>query len=91
MKPLKLKETCAIQAEAFSVAEVRHGPMRLIERDFPVFVFITNGIEQQQLVDFSVEMAQRGARILAWCLADTELQLTLKQAGVQAQVLPIDA
>ena len=88
---LKLKETCAIQAEAFSVAEVRHGPMRLIERDFPVFVFITNGVEQQQLVDFSVEMAQRGARILAWCLADTELQQTLKQAGVQTQVLPIDA
>jgi glucosamine--fructose-6-phosphate aminotransferase (isomerizing) len=28
---LKLKETSAIQAEAFSSAEVRHGPMALID------------------------------------------------------------
>lgn len=33
---LKLKETCAIQAEAFSSAEARHGPMRLIEPGYPV-------------------------------------------------------
>ena len=35
---LKLKETCAIHAEAFSAAEVRHGPMALIERGFAVIV-----------------------------------------------------
>jgi glutamine---fructose-6-phosphate transaminase (isomerizing) len=36
---LKLKETCRIHAEAFSAAEVRHGPMALVGRDFPVLVF----------------------------------------------------
>ena len=36
---LKLKETCRIHAEAFSAAEVRHGPMTLVGRDFPVLVF----------------------------------------------------
>ena len=36
---LKLKETCRLHAEAFSAAEVRHGPMALIGRDFPVLVF----------------------------------------------------
>lgn len=35
---LKLKETSALHAEAFSTAEVRHGPMRLIGRGFPVFM-----------------------------------------------------
>lgn len=36
---LKLKETCQIQAEPFSAAEVRHGPMALVGPDFPVLVF----------------------------------------------------
>ena len=36
---LKLKETCQIQAEAFSAAEVRHGPMALLGPDFPVLAF----------------------------------------------------
>ena len=36
---LKFKETCRLHAEAFSAAEVRHGPMALVGRDFPVLVF----------------------------------------------------
>jgi glucosamine--fructose-6-phosphate aminotransferase (isomerizing) len=36
---LKLKETCRIQAEAFSAAEVRHGPMTLVGPDFPLLLF----------------------------------------------------
>ena len=36
---LKLKETCAIHAEAYSAAEVMHGPLELVGEDFPVLVF----------------------------------------------------
>lgn len=36
---LKLKETCQIHAEAFSAAEVRHGPMALVRPGFPVLAF----------------------------------------------------
>jgi glutamine---fructose-6-phosphate transaminase (isomerizing) len=36
---LKLKETCAIHAEAYSIAEVMHGPLELLEAEFPVLVF----------------------------------------------------
>lgn len=36
---LKFKETCGLHAEAFSAAEVRHGPMALIGPDFPLLVF----------------------------------------------------
>lgn len=36
---LKFKETCGIHAEAFSIAEVAHGPMTLVGADFPVLVF----------------------------------------------------
>jgi glutamine---fructose-6-phosphate transaminase (isomerizing) len=36
---LKLKETCALHAEAYSVAEVMHGPLELVEPAFPLLVF----------------------------------------------------
>lgn len=36
---LKFKETCGLHAEAFSAAEVRHGPMALVGPDFPLLVF----------------------------------------------------
>ena len=39
---LKFKETCGLHAEAFSAAEVRHGPMALIGPDFPLLVFRQN-------------------------------------------------
>jgi glucosamine--fructose-6-phosphate aminotransferase (isomerizing) len=35
---LKFKETCALHAEAFSAAEVQHGPMALVKDGFPVLV-----------------------------------------------------
>ncbi len=37
---LKAKETCSIHAEAFSLAEVMHGPIRLIHGGFPVLAFL---------------------------------------------------
>ncbi|HKZ73173.1 MAG TPA: SIS domain-containing protein, partial [Steroidobacteraceae bacterium] len=36
---LKLKETCGLHAEGVSAAEVRHGPMALVQGGFPVLVF----------------------------------------------------
>jgi glucosamine--fructose-6-phosphate aminotransferase (isomerizing) len=39
---LKLKETCGLHAEAFSAAEVRHGPMALVGPNFPVLAFAQN-------------------------------------------------
>ncbi|HYM98554.1 MAG TPA: SIS domain-containing protein [Aestuariivirgaceae bacterium] len=36
---LKLKETSGLHAEGFSAAEVMHGPLELVGKNFPVFVF----------------------------------------------------
>jgi glucosamine--fructose-6-phosphate aminotransferase (isomerizing) len=33
---LKLKETCRLHAEAFSAAELLHGPLALVDRGFPI-------------------------------------------------------
>ena len=36
---LKLKETCALHAEALSFAEVMHGPLELVQPGFPVLAY----------------------------------------------------
>ncbi|WP_168795693.1 SIS domain-containing protein [Paraburkholderia aromaticivorans] len=67
---LKLKETSGIQAEAFSSAEVRHGPMELIDRDYPLLVFAPRGPEQAGLLQLARDMKTRGARVLLAAPAD---------------------
>jgi glucosamine--fructose-6-phosphate aminotransferase (isomerizing) len=61
---LKLKETSALQAEAFSGAEIKHGPMALIEDGYPLLIFATRGPTQAGLVALAAEMRGRGARVL---------------------------
>ncbi|AZF44247.1 Glucosamine-6-phosphate deaminase [isomerizing], alternative [Pseudomonas sp. R1-43-08] len=78
---LKLKETSAIQAEAFSSAEVRHGPMALIDADYPLLVFAPRGAEQAGLLTLAADMRQRGARVLLAAPDDVaERDLTLSRA-----------
>jgi glucosamine--fructose-6-phosphate aminotransferase (isomerizing) len=61
---LKFKETCGIQAEAFSGAEIRHGPMALIDEGYPLLVFAPRGPAQAGLLALTEEMRSRGARVL---------------------------
>jgi glucosamine--fructose-6-phosphate aminotransferase (isomerizing) len=67
---LKFKETCAIQAEAFSSAEVKHGPMALIEEGYPLLVFAPRGPAQAGLLALTEEMRGRGAKVLLAAPAD---------------------
>lgn len=79
---LKFKETCAIQAEPFSAAEVRHGPMALIGPGYPVLVFAPPGPDQPGLLELAEWLAGIGARVLL--AADESVaarQLTLVDAG----------
>ncbi|HEX4196099.1 MAG TPA: SIS domain-containing protein [Caulobacteraceae bacterium] len=61
---LKLKETCGLHAEAFSAAEVRHGPMTLVEDGFPVLVFSLDDEARAGIDDLVAEFADRGAQVL---------------------------
>jgi glucosamine--fructose-6-phosphate aminotransferase (isomerizing) len=61
---LKFKETCGIQAEAFSGAEVRHGPMALVDEGYPVLVFAPRGPAQSGLLALAQDLRSRGARVL---------------------------
>jgi glucosamine--fructose-6-phosphate aminotransferase (isomerizing) len=61
---LKFKETCGIQAEAFSGAEVQHGPMALVDEGYPLLVFAPRGPAQAGLLSVAEAMRARGARVL---------------------------
>ena len=61
---MKFKETCGIQAEAFSGAEVKHGPMALVEEGYPMLLFAPRGPAQAGLLALADEMRGRGARVL---------------------------
>ncbi|WP_338849847.1 SIS domain-containing protein [Massilia sp. W12] len=80
---LKFKETCSIQAEAFSGAEIKHGPMALIDEGYPLLIFATRGPAQASLLQLAAEMRQRGARVLLAAPADvTERDLLLPTASL---------
>ena len=61
---LKFKEVCGIHAEAYSGAEVQHGPMALVEEGFPMLVFAPQGPAQAGLLTLAQQMRERGARVL---------------------------
>ncbi len=61
---LKFKETCGIQAEAFSGAEVQHGPMALVGAGYPVLVLAPRGPAQAGLLELADALRARGARVL---------------------------
>ncbi|MFC3282395.1 SIS domain-containing protein [Litchfieldella rifensis] len=82
---LKFKETCAIQAEPFSGAEVRHGPMALVEPGYPVLVFAPPGPEQAGLLELAEWLEGIGARVLlAADEAVPQRQLTMTDAAHEA-------
>jgi glucosamine--fructose-6-phosphate aminotransferase (isomerizing) len=61
---LKLKETCALHAEAFSSAEIKHGPMALVGDGFPVLMFAQDDDTRAGIEALATEFAARGAPVL---------------------------
>lgn len=61
---LKFKETCSIQAEAFSAAEIKHGPQALIEEGYPLLVFANRGPALHSMLDLAQDMRSRGANVI---------------------------
>ncbi len=61
---LKLKETCRIHAEAFSAAEVLHGPIAIAGRHLPVLAFAQNDPTRAGVEALVDTLAGRGVPVL---------------------------
>jgi glutamine---fructose-6-phosphate transaminase (isomerizing) len=61
---LKLKETCAIHAEAFSSAEVLHGPAGIITPGFLVIAFMPQDEAREGMSETLRRLASMGAEAL---------------------------
>ena len=80
---LKCKETSALQAEAFTGAEIVHGPMALIESGYPLLIIATRGPEMAGLVQLADDMRQKGANVMLAAPAEVPSRtLTIPAAPV---------
>ena len=61
---LKLKETCAIHAEPFSLAEIMHGPLELLDEGFPVFAYVQDDAAKQTSLAAIEKFRKLGAHVL---------------------------
>ena len=62
---LKLKEISYIHAEGYPAAEMKHGPIALIDENMPVFVIATKGNSYEKVVSNIQEVKARKGQIIA--------------------------
>ncbi|WP_306641230.1 glutamine--fructose-6-phosphate transaminase (isomerizing) [Sanyastnella coralliicola] len=72
---LKLKEISYIHAEGYPAAEMKHGPIALIDEEMPVFVIATQGQSYEKVVSNIQEVKARKGKIIAIVtIGDTEVK-----------------
>lgn len=72
---LKLKEISYIHAEGYPAAEMKHGPIALIDEEMPVFVIATKGANYEKVVSNIQEVKARKGKIIAVVTSgDTEVK-----------------
>lgn len=59
---LKFKETCGIQGESYSAAEVMHGPVSIVTPGYPVLGLAARDAAEASVADMTHKLAGQGAR-----------------------------
>jgi glucosamine--fructose-6-phosphate aminotransferase (isomerizing) len=85
---LKLKETCGLHAEAFSAAEVKHGPMALVKLGFPVLMLSQNDESRAGIAALANDFVLRGAEVLLAGIT-AERALSLPTIAANPAIEPI--
>ena len=67
---LKFKETCNIQGEAYSAAEVMHGPVAIVTPGYPVLGLAARDAAEASVADMAHKLAGQGA--LAFVTSDRQ-------------------
>ena len=62
---LKLKEVTYIHAEAYAGGELKHGPIAMLDKDFPVFALVPQDAVYDKMVSNMEEVRARSAPVIA--------------------------
>lgn len=62
---LKLKEISYIHAEGYPAAEMKHGPIALIDENMPIIVIATQGNSYEKVVSNIQEVKARKGKVIA--------------------------
>ena len=62
---LKLKEISYIHAEGYPAAEMKHGPIALIDENMPIIVIATQGTSYEKVVSNIQEVKARKGKVIA--------------------------
>ena len=60
---LKFKETCQVHAESYSAAEVMHGPVSVVDADFPVLALAARDTTEPSFVEVADALVDKGADV----------------------------
>jgi glucosamine--fructose-6-phosphate aminotransferase (isomerizing) len=82
---LKLKEISYIHAEGYPAAEMKHGPIALIDENMPIFVIATNKGHYEKVVSNIQEIKARSGKIIA---VVTEGDTTVKEIADHVIEIP---
>jgi glutamine---fructose-6-phosphate transaminase (isomerizing) len=85
---LKFKETCGLHAEAFSSAELRHGPFALLGPGFPALLVAQRDATLVGVETLGSELARRGLPVII-AGADVAGAVVLPTIESRAEIAPI--
>jgi glucosamine--fructose-6-phosphate aminotransferase (isomerizing) len=89
---LKLQETTGIAADGFSAADLRHGPIAIVDAGFAVLALSAPGPAHRDVADLVATLRERGARVLTLGVdADADLPLPAVVEGLAPIVAVVRA
>jgi len=91
---LKLKEISYIHAEGYPAAEMKHGPIALIDQEMPVVFIATRDSSYEKIVSNIQEVKARKGRVIAVVtegdrLIPTMAEFTIEVPAVHETLMPI--
>lgn len=87
---LKLQELTYLLAQPFSAADFLHGPVAVVEPDFPLLVVATAGPTYDQMRTVATDMVERGAHVVTITdVADTPGDAHMRVPEVEPWLSPI--
>ena len=83
---IKLMETCYVVAERFSSADFLHGPIAMVERGFPTFLFAPPGRTLEGMRELQQKLAGLGAETIVISSEKTVLEPATRSLRIRRRM-----